>query len=226
MTPSPCWNIENPEKVTEMHRLYVDAGSQILLTNTFGAREPAEFEGALRCIEPFSKQCRIAGSIGPHTDIRHANILASFTEFYVLETYSDLESTKESLKILEKIGKPIVASFAWLYEKEFHLKSGTTLKQFIDEVSRWPLHAVGANCSLGTKKMAELALMLIDQVPFDLWIKSNAGQPRWVNNKATYEQTSQEFVAELSPLIGKVRYLGGCCGTDEHFIQSLRQLCV
>jgi methionine synthase I (cobalamin-dependent) len=103
-TSSPRWNIENPEKVSEIHRLYAEAGSQILLTNTFGALEPSEFEGALRCIEPFSKQCRIAGSIGPHTDIRHANILTSFIEFYVLETYSDLESARESLKFLRKLG--------------------------------------------------------------------------------------------------------------------------
>ncbi len=30
------WNIEHPEKVAAVHRAYLDAGSQILLTNTFG----------------------------------------------------------------------------------------------------------------------------------------------------------------------------------------------
>lgn len=31
------WNIENPNAVTDIHRAYVDAGSRIVLTNTFGA---------------------------------------------------------------------------------------------------------------------------------------------------------------------------------------------
>lgn len=31
------WNVEQPEKIHDLHRGYVEAGSQILLTNTFGA---------------------------------------------------------------------------------------------------------------------------------------------------------------------------------------------
>ena len=222
-TPSPRWNVENPEKVTEMHRVYADAGSEILLTNTFGAQVPAEFESALRCIEEFSGQCRIAGSIGPHTDIRHAGILASLIDFYVLETFSDLESAKEAHRILDKIGKPIVVSFAWLYENGFYLKTGTTIKEFVDEIAGWPLLAIGANCSLGSMRMTQLALNLLDKVNQDLWIKSNAGQPRWVDSKPIYDQTPDEFITDLGPLIGLVHYLGGCCGTDEHFMKALRE---
>ncbi len=33
------WNIEEPEKVKAVHQGYVDAGSQIILTNTFGCNE-------------------------------------------------------------------------------------------------------------------------------------------------------------------------------------------
>ena len=32
-----AWNLQQPEKVEEVARAYVDAGSQIILTNTFGA---------------------------------------------------------------------------------------------------------------------------------------------------------------------------------------------
>jgi len=30
------WNLENPEAIMELHRSYIDAGSDIILTNTFG----------------------------------------------------------------------------------------------------------------------------------------------------------------------------------------------
>ncbi|HSE40582.1 MAG TPA: homocysteine S-methyltransferase family protein [Acidobacteriota bacterium] len=225
-TSSPQWNITNPSKVTEMHSLYHQAGSQILLTNTFGARDPAEFEAAWKCIEPFSKECRIVGSIGPHTEVRHAHILASFIDFYVLETFSDLFEAHKALNFLTRIGKPVVVSFAWLYDDDFHLRSGTTVKEFMNEVSKWPIFAIGANCSLGSKRITELALRFADQTDIDLWIKANAGQPRIVGDRAIYDQTPQEFASDSASLIGTVRYLGGCCGTDERFIKQLRTLYV
>ena len=30
------WNISHPERITELHRSYLDAGANILKTNTFG----------------------------------------------------------------------------------------------------------------------------------------------------------------------------------------------
>jgi 5-methyltetrahydrofolate--homocysteine methyltransferase len=222
-TPSPRWNIENPSKVTEMHRLYIEAGSEILLTNTFGAVEKEEFDGALRCIEPFAKQCQIGGTIGPLTVLRHAEILAGLIDFYVLETFSDTKSVIDSLKTLEKIGKPIVVSFAWIYQNGFRLLSGESMEQVVQEVSKWPLFAFGANCNLGTTLMSQFGLALAEATDFPIWIKSNSGQPRWVEGKAVYDQPPDEFATELQPLIGMVKYLGGCCGSDERHIDALRE---
>lgn len=36
-TPPPVWNIENPAGVAAVHRAYIEAGAQIILTNTFVA---------------------------------------------------------------------------------------------------------------------------------------------------------------------------------------------
>ncbi|HSE41937.1 MAG TPA: homocysteine S-methyltransferase family protein [Acidobacteriota bacterium] len=224
ITPSPRWNVENPSKVTEMHRLYLDAGSQILLTNTFGAVEQVEFEGALRCIEPFQGQCQIGGSIGPLTVLRHAEILSGLIDFYVLETFSDTKSAIDALKTLEKFGKPIVVSFAWIHEDGFRLLSREPMMKVIQEISTWPLMAFGANCNLGSKLMAEFGLALAHATHVPVWIKSNSGQPRWVDGKAVYDQSPDDFATELQSLIGVAKYLGGCCGTDERHIAALRKL--
>lgn len=221
-TPSPRWNVENPSKVTEMHRLYFEAGSQILLTNTFGAVEKEEFEGALRCIEPYKKQCQIGGSIGPLTVLRHAEILSGLIDFYVLETFSDTKSVIDSIKTLEKFGKPVVVSFAWIHEDGFRLLSREPMMKVIQEISAWPLMALGANCNLGSKRMTEFGLALAESTELPIWIKCNSGQPRWVNGKAIYDQTPEVFAQELQPLIGVVKYLGGCCGSDERHIAALR----
>jgi 5-methyltetrahydrofolate--homocysteine methyltransferase len=39
-TPPDLWNLQRPEAVVGAHRLYVDAGAQVILTNTFGATAP------------------------------------------------------------------------------------------------------------------------------------------------------------------------------------------
>jgi len=38
--PPEFWNLDEPEKVTELHQAFVDAGSDIILTNTFGSNAP------------------------------------------------------------------------------------------------------------------------------------------------------------------------------------------
>lgn len=223
-TPSPRWNVENPSKITEMHRLYFEAGSQILLTNTFGATEKEEFEGAMLCIEPFAKQCQIGGSIGPLTVLRHAEILAGLIDFYVLETFSDTKSVIDCMKTLERFGKPIVVSFAWVYDNGFYLLSREPMERVIQEISAWPLVAFGANCNLGSKRMTQFGLALAEATDLPIWIKSNSGQPRWVDGKAVYDQSPENFAMGLQPLIGVVKYLGGCCGADERYIAALRKL--
>lgn len=221
--PSPRWNVENPSKVTEMHRLYMQAGSQVLLTNTFGAVEKEEFEGALRCIEPFAEKCKIGASIGPLTVLRHAEILTGLIDFYVFETFSDTKSVVDSMKALEKFGKPMVISFAWVYENGFRLLSGESMEQVLQELLAWPLMALGANCNLGSKRMAKFGLALAEATALPIWIKSNSGQPRWVDGKAVYDQSPSEFAADLQPLIGVASYVGGCCGTDERHIAALNE---
>lgn len=38
--PPDLWNVSHPEKPRDLHQMFVDAGSDIILTNTFGANAP------------------------------------------------------------------------------------------------------------------------------------------------------------------------------------------
>jgi 5-methyltetrahydrofolate--homocysteine methyltransferase len=79
--PPEFWNLDAPEKVTALHQAFVDAGSDIILTNTFGSNAPRlklhkvqdrVFEynsaGAKLAREVADKADRpvvVAGSVGP-----------------------------------------------------------------------------------------------------------------------------------------------------------------
>ena len=34
--PPELWNVEHPDRVRELHREFIEAGADIILTNTFG----------------------------------------------------------------------------------------------------------------------------------------------------------------------------------------------
>ncbi|MGQ0675593.1 MAG: betaine--homocysteine S-methyltransferase [Rhodospirillales bacterium] len=82
--PEP-WNVEHPDRVAEVHRGFAEAGSDILLTNTFGAnrqrlklhrleRRVEELNAAgarlaRKVAEESGREVVVAGSIGPTGDL-------------------------------------------------------------------------------------------------------------------------------------------------------------
>ena len=79
--PPDIWNISEPQKPEALHQMFVDAGSDIILTNTFGANAPrlklhkaenetyeinkAGAEIAGRVAESADRPVIVAGSVGP-----------------------------------------------------------------------------------------------------------------------------------------------------------------
>ncbi len=79
--PPDLWNVSNPEKPDALHQMFVDAGSDIILTNTFGANAPrlklhdaaeetytinkAGAEVAGQVAERAKRSVVVAGSVGP-----------------------------------------------------------------------------------------------------------------------------------------------------------------
>ena len=90
------WNLTEPEKVTAVHRRYVEAGSRLLYTNTFGANRlktarcghsPAELiAGAVRCARAAAggESVRVALDVGPIGQLLEPLGTLRFEEAYEL----------------------------------------------------------------------------------------------------------------------------------------------
>ncbi len=133
------WNLSHPDRVTEVARAYVDAGSQVILTNTFGANRirlgqetVADQIGQInrRGVE-LSRQAaagraRVFASIGPsgkmllNGDINADELRSAFLEQahalaqgeadgLVVETMSDLEEAMLAVAAAHETGLPVVA---------------------------------------------------------------------------------------------------------------------
>jgi len=133
------WNLSHPDRVEEVPRVYVAAGSQIILTNTFRANGPAlagfgladKTEAINRAGAEISRRAAgaetyVFGSIGPSGkmlfagDISEEELQAAFDEQVraltdggvdglVIETMSDLAEAKLALAAAKNTELPTVA---------------------------------------------------------------------------------------------------------------------
>ena len=132
------WNLTHPDRVAEVARAYVEAGSQIILTNTFGANRirmaghaapgpVAEINrrGAQISIQAAGSRASVFASIGPTGrmlmagDVSVDEVRAAFVEQaealaqgeahgLVIETMSDLDEAKAALDAAKGTGLPVV----------------------------------------------------------------------------------------------------------------------
>ena len=108
------WNLTHPEIITEIHKNYYDAGSNVVSTNTFGANilkfDEAELEEIIRCAVVNAKRARnesksnqpkwIALDIGPT-----GKMLAPYGE---LQFESAVEVFKRTVELGVKYGVDLV----------------------------------------------------------------------------------------------------------------------
>jgi len=59
---APEWNLSHPDAVLEVHRSHVEAGAEVVLTNTFVGASPAEAEAGLRLARESGAEF-VAGSL-------------------------------------------------------------------------------------------------------------------------------------------------------------------
>jgi 5-methyltetrahydrofolate--homocysteine methyltransferase len=83
--PPELWNLKHPERVAEVHQAYMEAGAQIILTNTFGGNRlrlalhdaesqvPAANKAAAEILRQVADQSEreilVAGDIGPTGEV-------------------------------------------------------------------------------------------------------------------------------------------------------------
>ncbi|MCK4550282.1 MAG: homocysteine S-methyltransferase family protein, partial [Candidatus Krumholzibacteria bacterium] len=82
---------------------------------------------------------------------------------------------------------------------------------------------IGANCSITSGEMIDLAVEMRALTDTPLLFQPNAGLPMFSDGKAVYGQEPEEFADDLMKIIESgANAVGGCCGTTPDFIRALR----
>jgi len=141
--PADIWNLEHPERVEALARAYVDAGSRVILTNTFQANRIALGRHGLaehiveinRAGVEISRRAAgeracVFASMGPSGkllvsgDVTEAELERAFAEqaqalaaagadAVAIETMSDLEEARLAVSAVRATGLPVVACMAF-----------------------------------------------------------------------------------------------------------------
>ena len=242
-------NITAPGVVESVHKMYVDAGSDIICTNTFGSNSlnlkneaylPAEIITAAVTIakRACGNKAKVALDIGPtgqllepYGDLEPEEAYELFKEmaeagekagadFAAIETMSDLTELKAAIRaVTENTKLPVLATMT--FEKNGVTYMGCTAEMFVETAEALGAAALGLNCSLEPADMLETAKRIAKVTTLPMIIKPNAGLPD--SKGGEYHTGAKEFAVQMTEFakIG-VKIIGGCCGTTPEYIKELK----
>ena len=223
-TTPDTWNLTHAEQVESVARAYVEAGSQVILTNTFRANAvamhsstEAELDAINRAGVAISKraagkQALVFASIGPTGKIlmsgeigadqvtdafaaQAQSLAAAGADALLIETMSDIEEARLAVEAARRTGLPVLASFAFDSGKnKDRTMMGATPEVVAAAMAEAGADAVGANCGVGVELSVPICKRLCAACDLPVWIKPNAGLPT-IEGTAIHYATSAEYFA-------------------------------
>lgn len=239
----------NEELLVGIHRQYVQSGSDIIYTNTFGGNR-YKLAGCGYTVEQVIKKgienarkacegtdCIVALDIGPIGRLVEPTGDLKFEEAYdiykeqviagrdadviVFETMTDLLELKAAvLAAKENTDLPIICTMT--FEQNMRTFTGCQVSAMALTMEGLGVDALGVNCSLGPDELYPVVEELGKFTRLPLVVKPNAGLPDPVTNE--YNVTPQEFASKMAKMaqIGAT-IMGGCCGTSPEYIAELKK---
>ncbi|HVT98169.1 MAG TPA: homocysteine S-methyltransferase family protein [Acidobacteriaceae bacterium] len=257
-----AWNLTHAERVLGIQRRYVEAGSECLITNTFGgsrimltrhgegdhvvAINKAGVEIARKAFG--DRDGYVIGDIGPfgglmepYGDFTEAQVRSAFEEqaralveggadAIIIETQTSLEELGIGIESAQKAGaRCIIGSMAYdvtLDGSTFRTMMGIEPEKAAEFMEQRGAHIVALNC--GTRMDMTRALTAVERyksvTSLPVMVQPNAGQPKLVQMKVVYDETPDEMVKDLLPILkAGANIIGACCGSTPEHIRAFRK---
>ena len=243
----PVWkyNIEHPELVTELHRRYIEAGSQMIQTNTFSVNAHSVKRSSEYTVkEVVEAAVKLAKQAAEGTDVKVYLALGPLS--VLLKPYGKLSAEEaeeiytelidagvgagadyimletfmdiEMMKIAATVAKRcnVPVVCSMTFEKRHRTMMGNTVKQIVAALTEIGVDGVGMNCSYGPVEALEIIKEFRELTDLPLYFKPNSGMGE--------AYSAQRFAEEVAPALEFVSYVGACCGSDESYIAELKKL--
>jgi 5-methyltetrahydrofolate--homocysteine methyltransferase len=252
------WNITHPEVVKGVYQGYVDAGAQVIETNSFGGNcfrlamhnyqdRVQEFNvAAARLARAVAGAADhpvlVAGSVGPTGELlfplgtrmpeevrgafaEQATALAEGgVDFFLIETMSALEEVQAAIEGIRSVSdRPIAVTMT--FDTRGRTMMGVKPEQAVQALYDWGIRVMGANCGNGPAETGQVIAQMAAVKPADVYLiaQSNAGLPKYVEQKIHYDGTPEVMAAYALQMkeLG-VNYIGACCGSTPAHIAAMK----
>ena len=245
------YGMEHPEIVEEIHRKYIEAGSNVIYANTFEANghklkgtghTPTEVITAnIRTARRAAgDSVKVALDVGPIGELMEPLGTLTFEEAYevykemviagekagadlvVFETQTDLQEVRAGV-FAARENTSLTVWTTMSFEESGRTFSGTAVASMACTLDALGVDAMGVNCSLGPKQLIPIIEEMITWTDKPIIVKPNAGLPD--PSTGAYSIGPEEFAQQMRPYseLG-VSIMGGCCGTDPEFIRNLSEV--
>lgn len=242
-------NTDTPERVIRIHKEYIEAGAQIIRTNTFASNTVSlgvsleEVQENIRCGYRLAKEAvhdrnvYVAADIGQipcespneYKDIskEYIEICRAFldegADIFVFETFSSLEDIRDAI---EFIGNRAFIIVQFSVNQYGYSNSGLSARKLIEQAESIEyVAAVGFNCGVGPGHLQQI----IKNIKFSgnkaLTALPNAGYPQYVSNRMVFDGKNIDYFAEkIADIVAEgVDIVGGCCGTTPEYICRMKE---
>jgi len=243
-------NLRAPEAVVSLHLSFINAGSELIETNTFGANRRKlahhfledDFELINSTAVKLAREAReiagrdvfIAGSIGPLGEpavsrvrreafAEQAAILEGRgADLFMVETFYDLEELSDAVEAVRSVSSlPIVGLLT--FDEGAETLAGVTATEAAARLAALGATAIGANHGTGLLAALE-AIEQMREPGLPLAVLPNIGLASLAGGRVIYPHATPEYFAEFAAHARDLgaRIIGGCCGTTPAEIGALR----
>ncbi|MEP7072124.1 MAG: bifunctional homocysteine S-methyltransferase/methylenetetrahydrofolate reductase [Verrucomicrobiota bacterium] len=242
--------VTDPARVQRIHEDYIQAGAQVIETNTFGANavrlarfgfegRVGEFNRAAAAVARKAAQGRdviVAGSIGPlgisatEADERGIDRADCFRQQLtalldggvdVLFFETFMDDAEMSAALEAKEAlSDCLAVCSFACEPEGRLSSGVPLAVAFARLRERGVQVTGVNCMNGP----HATVQLLKHVPLEgiLAAFPNAGYPKYTDGRFIYHAAPDYFAEAAREMVAQgARLIGGCCGTNPRTIAAI-----
>ncbi len=243
-------NLRAPESVLGVHLSYINAGAELIETNTFGANRgklarhfladeteainAAAVRVAREAREVSGRDVFIAGSIGPLGDVElrgleSAELVAEQAtvlegrgvDLFMVETFFDLDELETALAAVRSVSSlPVVALLT--FDADGETLAGVTPEEAAARLRPLGVAAFGANHGAGPA--AALSALAHMQGGGDvLAALPNVGLASMSGQRIVFPHATPAYFGEFAARARELgaRVIGGCCGTTPSQIEAI-----
>jgi methionine synthase / methylenetetrahydrofolate reductase(NADPH) len=246
-------NISRPEVIENIHKQYIEAGADVIQTNTYGANKiklarygleehvAAYNEAAVAHAKRAAQghEVYVLGTIGGVRGLKGTSntieeivealteqakvLIASNVDGLLLETFYDLDELKEVLQVIRPLTTRPIIAQVSMQEAGV-LQGGIAFKDALEQLAALGADIVGTNCNLGPFH----TIQSFEQVSIidGVYLSAypNASLLDLSEGKVVYESEIDYYARSAEQLVKQgVRLIGGCCGTTPKHIEAVKK---